>query len=384
MIKDKLPSLNFIDVFCGAGGLSCGLEMAGHRCLLGVDQDKYAMETFAKNHLHASAYCGDIRLLDQKKIKALTRGQKIHAVVGGPPCQGFSTVGTGNPKDSRNSLFLEFVRIVKVTKPEFVVIENVTGLLAKKNEQTLKNIFTCFRKLGYFLDVQVMEAQKYGVAEKRRRTIIIGSKKSKDIFFPTPSHEIYKKGNFVSALTVGDVLYDLKTKSGLVFNHDIKSAALKNELELKRLKCIPAGSGIRYKKDELKFLPKALRLGVNWNTIREQRFRQTKYFRLDPKKPAPTIMTHRHSYYHPKEHRFLTAREAARLQSFPNDFEFVGPVSAQWRQIGNAVPPLLGKSIGKVLAEMSALNQNNKPLSESQKTSIQKRILENRGKAFVY
>jgi DNA (cytosine-5)-methyltransferase 1 len=384
MVKGKLPSLNFVDIFCGAGGLSCGLEMAGHRCLLGVDQDKYAMETFAKNHHEASSYCGDIRALSLSKIKELTKGKEIHAVVGGPPCQGFSTVGTGNPKDSRNSLFLQFVRIVKLTKPQFIVIENVTGLLAKKNENTLKSIFECFKKLGFHLDVQVMQAQNYGVAEHRRRTIIIGSRKDQEILFPLPTHDCFRANKFRPAVCVSDVLYDLEAKKNLVYNHDKKSAALKNELELKRLKCIPAGAGIRYQKDEEKYLPKPLRLGIDWKNLKENRFRQTKYFRLDPKKPSPTIMTHRHSYYHPKEHRYLTAREAARLQSFPNNFEFCGPVSAQWRQIGNAVPPLLGKSLGIALAEMCLMAPPKNTSRRDHKALIQKRILENRGKAFVY
>ena len=132
MAKKSAHCLNFIDVFSGAGGLSCGLEMAGHKCLLGVDFDQHAINTFAKNHKHAQTYCGDITKLSTKMLKELTAGQKIHAVVGGPPCQGFSTAGAGNPKDSRNKLFLEFVRVVKVTKPNFIVMENVTGIVAKK------------------------------------------------------------------------------------------------------------------------------------------------------------------------------------------------------------------------------------------------------------
>ena len=131
----KNSPFNFIDVFAGAGGLSCGMEMAGMTCLLGIDADKHAMQTFAHNHKNAEAYCGDVSKLTQAHIKHLTKDQKIHAVVGGPPCQGFSTVGPGNPNDQRNTLFRQFVRIVRSTNPTFVVIENVTGILAKKNEK---------------------------------------------------------------------------------------------------------------------------------------------------------------------------------------------------------------------------------------------------------
>jgi DNA (cytosine-5)-methyltransferase 1 len=376
--------LKFVDVFAGAGGLSCGLEMSGMECILGVDSNKYAMETFNTNHKKADVYCGDITKLTNKKIKELTKNEKVHAVVGGPPCQGFSTVGTGNPNDVRNTLFLEFVRIVKLLRPEFVVIENVTGLLAKKNEKILLNIFKKFQTLGYNLDVQVMSSEKYGVPEKRRRTIIIGSKINQNPIFPKITHDLIMAQSYRPAITVGDVLEDIKTKKGHFLNHDIAAAQLRNSLEKKRLARIPEGKGIRYEKDEQKFFTKSLKLGVNWAELRENRFRQTKYFRLDREKPSPTIMTHRHSYYHPFENRYLTQREAAKLQSFPNDFEFKGPVSAQWKQIGNAVPPLLGKAIGKALLKMFK-NPDKKLFANNKKTKCTNTAINQvREKAFVY
>ncbi|MFW5871888.1 MAG: DNA cytosine methyltransferase, partial [bacterium] len=128
MKKQKL-SLSFIDLFCGAGGLSRGLEMAGHKCLLGVDFDKHAINTFAHNHKNAEAYCGDICDLKDTKLKNILKNQRVDMVVGGPPCQGFSTVGLGNPNDTRNKLFREFCRLVKTLEPSYVVIENVTGIL---------------------------------------------------------------------------------------------------------------------------------------------------------------------------------------------------------------------------------------------------------------
>ncbi len=350
MTKNK-STLNFIDLFSGAGGLSNGLEQAGLKCLLGIDLDKFAIETFKANHRHANTYCGSITDLTEKKLLELTNGQTIHAVVGGPPCQGFSTVGIGDPKDQRNLLFREFIRVVKILTPQFIIIENVTGLLAKKNEKTIQAIFKLFSDLGYNLDVKVMSAEDYGVPERRRRTIFIGSKINNTIIFPTP---------FASApVTVGQALKNLKAKSGKIFNHDIDKATVKSELDNKRIAHIPEGKGIRYETDEHNYLPKKLFLGINWKTIPENRLRQTKYQRLDRKKPSPTIMTHRHNYFHPTENRYLTQREAAALQSFPNDFVFQGTLSAQWRQIGNAVPPLLGKALGVALLSMFK-NQDKK------------------------
>ncbi|PIK15868.1 DNA cytosine methyltransferase [Halobacteriovorax sp. JY17] len=376
--------LNFIDVFAGAGGLSCGLELAGMKCVLGIDANKHAMDTFARNHKHAETYCGDITKLAKKDLLEKLKGNHVHVVVGGPPCQGFSTVGLGNPDDMRNTLFLEFCRIVRTTMPYFVVIENVTGLLAKKNEKTLQNIFKKFKTLGYDMEVQVMSSQNYGVPEKRRRTILIGTRVNTDITFPKHTHDTIIAKTLRNSMTVGDAFKNLKTKSGKLFNHDIEQAKIKSKIDLKRLKRIPEGKGIRYEADEKKYFTPSLKLGVDWVNLRENRFRQTKYQRLDRSLPSPTIMTHRHSYYHPVEHRYLTQREAAALQSFPNDFEFMGPLSAQWRQIGNAVPPLMAKAIGKSLKSMYKSYLEQRDSKVTKKSNTKQKIEYVREKAFVY
>lgn len=376
LMSKKLSTLNFIDLFSGAGGLSCGLEQAGLNCVLGVDMDKFAIETFKYNHHNAQTFCGSVVDLNQAKIKELIGDTTIHAVVGGPPCQGFSTVGIGDPKDKRNFLFREFIRIVKITNPLYVVIENVTGLLAKKNEKTLESIFKIFIKMGYTLDVQVLSAEEYGVPEKRRRTIIIGSKINDEIVFPNKVEHVK---------TVGDALKILKGKTKNYLNHDIEAAQIKNELDRLRIAHIPEGRGIRYEKDEKDFFKsKKLKLNVNWKELRENRFRQTKYQRLDRSKPSPTIMTHRHNYFHPTENRYLTQREAALIQSFPLDFEFHGTLSAQWRQIGNAVPPLLGKVIGETILAMYESSVNSNKTNKKKTRNAKDIVLNVRKKAFHY
>ncbi|HLE11723.1 MAG: hypothetical protein A2504_15505 [Bdellovibrionales bacterium RIFOXYD12_FULL_39_22] len=373
-------SLNFIDLFSGAGGMSCGLEMAGLNCLLGVDFDKKAIETFKKNHKKAQSYCGDINKLTNEMVDKFLGGETVHAVVGGPPCQGFSTVGRGNPDDKRNSLFLQFVRIVKHTKPLFVVIENVTGLVARKNEDTLHSIFDCFAELGYKLDFKVVEAQQYGVPERRKRTIIVGSRVNNDIILPIPTHENNYK-------TVGEALRNLKATDTIIYNHEVDKAKVVSERDRSILKHIPEGRGIRYQKDEEAYLrPKGLSMGVDWQTLKENRFRQTKFQRLDSKTISPTIMTSRGSYYHPKEDRYLTAREAAAIQSFPNDFVFTGSLASQWRQIGNAVPPLLARAIGNALLSMY---EKSNPQEHSKKRTLSAEdtkvnIAEVRNRAFIY
>lgn len=365
---------NFIDLFSGAGGLSCGLEMAGFNCLLGVDFDKFAMQTFAKNHKHAKTYCGNIKDLHLKKINDLISSKKIHMIVGGPPCQGFSTVGKGNPKDQRNVLFMEFCRIVKQLSPDFVVMENVTGLVAKKNEKTLLLIFKIFSNMGYQLDVKILCAHHYGVPENRKRTIIIGSKITDKIEFP-------KASNLLTPVTVGETFKALYRHKNLI-NHDEKSSQISSLLDQKRIKHIPEGKSIRYEEDEEKYLKGNLKLNIDWDKLPENRLRQAKYQRLNSKLPSPTIMTHRHNYFHPTKDRYLTPREAASLQSFPFDFEFIGPVSSQWRQIGNAVPPLLAKAIGKAILKMY---KNKKNLVEKNKTQkVQDKVESIRKNAFIY
>ena len=334
--------LKFIDLFSGCGGFSAGLEMAGHKCLLGVDFDEAAVKSFARNHPKAHALHMDIRKLTKTKLQKLIDFDQVDMVVGGPPCQGFSTVGKGDVDDQRNALFQQFVRIVRLTNPKVILFENVTGMLAKKNEFILRRIFRSFEKLGYIMDAQVMSADLYGVPSRRRRTIIMGTKGTLPAF-PAPTH-----GQNKHLVSVQKAFKQL-SKYKKLQNHNLESAKIANKLDEKRLQHIPAGAGIRYEKDEKAYLPKRLRYNINWNEINEKRFRQTRLQRVPLDGPAPTILTSRTMYYHPIEARYLTAREAACLQSFPYNFIFEGSTTAQFRQIGNAVPPLLAKSLGEQL-----------------------------------
>lgn len=352
-----MKKLNFIDVFSGCGGLSYGLEKAGMNCLLGIDFNKDAIESFKLNHKNAETFCGDVGKLSNKKLKEIVGDNKVHFVVGGPPCQGFSTVGKGNSEDPRNYLFMEFVRIVKELNPDGVLIENVTGLLAKKNELVLRRIFSIFEKQGYELEARVMSADEYGVPEKRRRTIIVGTKKGLNFTFPLPTHG--ERGS-KKTMTVGDALKGIPKRSSY---NELKTAEIKNELDKKRLEHIPEGCGIRYKRDEEAYLPKKLRYDVDWEKLSENRFRQTRLQRLSRSAPSFTILTSRTMYYHPTEARYLTPREAATIQSFPVDFEFFGSVTSVWKQIGNAVPVGLAQALGEQLQK--AYNTKAKSKSDS-------------------
>jgi DNA (cytosine-5)-methyltransferase 1 len=328
--------------------------MSGFKCLLGIDQDKTAIETFKLNHKYAQAIAGDIRKISTESIKELIGNQKVSLICGGPPCQGFSTIGQNNKEDERNFLFWEFVRFVEAFNPDYILMENVTGLLAKKNEDTLKTIINCFTGLGYTIDVKVLSAHHYGVPEKRRRTIFLGNKFGVVNIYPEQLFKNSEKEytNLPLARTVEWAFKNLCEVNGKVFNHDLGSAQIPNEIEKKRLQFIPEGKSVRYKKDEVAYLPKELWFDVDWENLHEERFREAKLNRLSRNSCSGTINTNRTSYYHPIENRYLTAREAAAIQSFPPDYVFSGTLTQQWRQIGNAVPPLLAKAIGEAILKL--------------------------------
>ena len=361
----------FIDLFSGAGGLSCGFEKAGLTCLAGIDFLKPAIETFKKNHKNAIGIDGDIRKILIKDFKKKIKNQKVNIICGGPPCQGFSTIGPGDAKDSRNHLFLGFVRFVKELKPEIIVLENVTGLLAKKNIKTLQSIFNCFEELGYDLNARVLSSHHYGAPQIRRRVILIGNRiKIENIY---PQKKFSNVGEISSKLqlprTVSWAFKNLINFKNKSFNHNIETASIKSELEISRISHVPEGKSIRYERDEKKFLPKKLWFNHDWSEIGEKRFREAKFARLDRSKPSPTIVTGSRMYYHPIENRYLTTREAASLQSFPAEFEFFGSITSQWTQIGNAVPPLMAEAIGDAVKKM--LKNKKKKIKKNKQTNIE-------------
>ena len=363
----------FIDLFSGAGGMSCGLEMAGFECLLGVDSDPIAIQTFQLNHKNAETIVGDLREISVETIQQAIGKQKIDLICGGPPCQGFSTIGQNNHQDQRNFLFWEFLRIIKSLKPDYVIMENVTGLLSRKNEVTLNVILESFTQIGYKVDIKVLSAHHYGVPEKRRRTILLANRFQVKNLYP----EILFS-NEEEARTVAWALENLITDQGDIFNHDIEQAQITNSLEKKRLSYIPEGGSVRYEKDQKKYLPPELWFDINWEQLLERRFREAKLRRLDRATSAGTINTSRTTYYHPTENRYLTAREAAAIQSFPANFIFCGTVTQQWRQIGNAVPPLMAKAIGQGILNLDQQKENMETTIEIPK------IDEIRAEAFTY
>lgn len=361
MKKSTDNNLTCIDLFCGAGGLSYGLHMAGIKTVLGIDFDQAAIDTFNKNKL-GNGIVADIEKITSDRIIRLCK-QKVDLVVGGPPCQGFSLSGFRDESDKRNRLYQAFVRIVRDIKPRGFVLENVPGLVSLFDGRAKDSIVSEFSNLGYTVVYKILIASEYGVPQHRKRVVFVGLK-DKTFQFPTATHfENPSNKKQRKMVSCSDALRDLPPLSDVsdlgaevqdyaaepdceyqremrrgstaVFNH---IAARHSEKVRSIIAQVPPGGNY-------KSLPEALRSVRNFHVA---------WTRFPECEPSPTIDTgHRH-HFHYKECRVPTVRECARLQSFPDSFHFTGNKTQQFRQVGNAVPPLLAFALGQALKE--ALN----------------------------
>lgn len=316
---NPMPSkLTFVDLFSGAGGISKGFELAGLQGVCGMDWFEAAGKTYRRNFHHPFVE-GDIKQPSVKKefydniIKQLGK-KKVNIVAGGFPCQGFSMAGNRIVDDPRNSLYKEMLDIVINLQPDYVVCENVVGLRSMLGGKVEEMIIEDFKNAGYEMNVTILRAADYYVPQKRDRVIFIGNKIGKKNFHPKPllTPAEYK--------TTGEAIKDLmKIKPNESFNHvptNHRADMSERMLALEEGKSLYKGYSDAWKK-------------CPWN------------------EPSCTIKeNHGGVNVHPKLGRVLTAREMARIQSFPDNFIFEGPKNKQLVQLGNAVPPLLSKAIG--------------------------------------
>ena len=349
-------TINVIDLFCGAGGLSYGFENAGCKILLGIDNDAMALETFKANHHGAQAICGDITEIGyEKDIIPRLNGQKIDVVVGGPPCQGFSLSGFRNFDDPRNKLYLSYMRLVQEIQPRAFIIENVPGLVGLFGGKVKDNILARFTEMGYNVQYRILCAADYGVPQNRKRVVFVGLKSGENVFsYPAVTSEKVtcamalsdmpslenELGTEVQAYPIpaqNEYQRLMRAQSTELFNH---IAATHSEKVQHIISLVPDGGNY-------KDLPDDYRHSRNFHVA---------WTRFASDKPAPTIDTgHRH-HFHYRYNRVPTVRECARIQSFPDRFHFLGNKSQQFRQVGNAVPPLMAYAIAKEL--IKALQEN--------------------------
>jgi len=384
--------VKFIDLFAGAGGLSCGLEMAGFQAILANELVEQYAETYRKNNPDVQLIIGDVRKvceLDLKQQLNLKTGE-LDLLAGGPPCQGFSVnAPVRTLDDERNHLFKDFLRVAAVLQPKVILIENVTGIVQLGKGTVVEQIYNALQSLGYSVAHRILFAGHYGVPQMRFRTIFIGIRQSnKAIKFPQPTHNASAVANFAGSkelcfditplfasslrqhTTVWDAISDLpliesgsrnemldyakdpqneyqsnlRENSYKVWNH---SCANLGKLNLERLKYIPQGGSWRDIPYDL--LPAGMK--------RARRSDHTKrYGRLHPDTLCSTVLTkcdpHWGSFFHPTQDRVISVREAARIQSFPDHYKFTGSVTQQYEQVGNAVPPLMAKAIGESIKSM--------------------------------
>lgn len=379
----------FVDLFAGAGGFGLGFQLSGFFTpLCSVEKDLWAVETLLANNKHSIIH-GDITKISSKSAILACCPIKPDVIIGGPPCQGFSNAGKRDPLDPRNALFHYFVKWVSVLKPKVFVMENVAGLLARKNtegENVIDIIRKAFTKEGYTCQIWSLNALDYGVPQMRQRICIVGNRKGVEITSPNKTHSIDPKEGKLPVVTVWDAIGDLpqiragegkdfmsydcgvrndyqrmcRKDSQGVYNH----VAMKHTKRLvNRFQQILEGCTLESLPDELKVRKR------NGKGILSESFYSSNYRRIEPNSVSFTIPASFYStFIHPFIPRNITAREAARIQSFPDWYIFKGKRTqvsskllsvlgkeeenhlSQYNQIGNAVPPLMAKAVAERIA----------------------------------
>ena len=339
-----------IDLFSGVGGLSLGFEKAGFEVVLANEYDESIAKSYKENHKLVKMIVGDITKLNLKEAFC-DYINTIDVVIGGPPCQGFSQKGKRKSiNDERNFLFKHFVSVVELVKPKYFVMENVPNLLTSEKGYFRKELEELFQKLGYTVNTSILNASDFGVPQNRKRAIIIGKKGESLLDFPVPS---------LSKISIWDAISDLaflesgegedvqkyrldaesfyqkqmRKNSTALYNH---VATKHSAVALERLELIPPNSGKEYLPKE--HITKSIYSGT-WSRMNKEEQSVTITTRFDTPSSG--------KFSHPYLNRAITVREAARLQSFPDDFRFIGTKTSQMKQVGNAVPPLLARALAE-------------------------------------
>lgn len=313
-VSSSKSKYNFVDLFSGAGGLSLGFKQAGFNKIFSIEIDNDASETIRKNFPESYHFEGKIEDLSDGDIKKIVGDKIIHIVCGGPPCQGFSVAGLRNPHDPRNQLFKEFVRIVNILQPWYIVLENVPGILTMQNGEVYQEIIRQFGEAGYEnMSVRILEAATFGVPQLRTRAVFVGNRFGNKNPYP---QEQFSKENYIPIEKALDDLKDAPRDPSI--NHEWTNHSKKMQ---ERISKVPPGGSL-------------------YDTFRDAWKRQHKGV------PSMTAKeNHGGVHIHYEKNRVISARELARLQTFPDDFIFAGSMKRAYWQIGNAVPYILAKNI---------------------------------------
>ena len=318
-----------ISLFAGGGGMTLGARAAGFKTLFATDIERSSAETFAHNFPEVPYFHGDIRRLTRDHLLNYLKDESVDLVVGGPPCQGFSTIGDQNPADARNGLFWCFVRVVDWLKPNCFLMENVNYLRTQYGGRYEQEIVAAFERLGYKVWVTTLNAADFGVPQIRKRVFFFGTKLKQNFAWPEPTHGTDE----VPHTSVWSAISDLRSASVSIPNHTFLNHG---DVVVSRYKLIPEGGRMPPPSE----LPEE---------IRRKNFGNT-YKRLHRNKPSLTLVPGNNAFpVHPIENRSLSAREAARLQTYSDTHIFMGSRAEQCKLVGNAVPPLLAEKVATAI-----------------------------------
>jgi DNA (cytosine-5)-methyltransferase 1 len=370
-------SRRVLDVFCGSGGLSYGFEQTGDFVTtFGIDLLADRVETFMGNHAHATGLAGDVRETSLQDVHRMAG--ELDVVVGGPPCQGFSSIRPFRnltEGDPRNSLGEHYVLALHQLQPNWFVFENVVGILTHEEGTRLYALLEGLRGAGYSVDWRVVNAAMFGVPQNRERVVIVGNRLGIEFLWPQPTHRLDHKSMAGSrpevirtlpifsvglddAVTLMDAIDDLPPVAAgeQVFDYDKPPRTKYQELMRSGARKLSLHRATNHSQKMLEIIRHA---GANISALPKGMVSSgfsSCYSRLDPDKPSTTLTVNfvhpaSNRCIHPFQHRALTPREGARIQSFPDRFEFSGTSAQIVKQIGNAVPPLLGQRIAESIVE---------------------------------
>lgn len=347
-----------IEVFSGPGGMGLGANKAGIDVKLAIEKNSYAAQTYLVNHKNTSVVVDSVENIQNFSFK---RDKSPLIIFGGPPCQGYSNSNrkTRSSENPMNWLFQEFIRIAKLNNPDWILIENVPGLKNMEKGFFLEKICDQLHKIGYTPSLSILNAADFGVPQRRERLFIVGSKDGIAFEFP--------KGDFINNhVTVEEALSDLPSllNGSLEPSLKYKHKAISEYAKLVRGRLRKSTQNFVSKNSETvlkryKHIPQ----GGNWQNIPLELMSNYKdpsrchhgiYRRLESHKPAMVISNYRKSMLiHPTEDRGLSVREAARLQSFPDNYKFIGPLVHIQQQVGDAVPPILAEAVFNKIMELN-------------------------------
>lgn len=343
------------DLFAGAGGMTLGAKLAGINVVAAVENDPHAIATYEANHKEVTLFPNDVR--EWKDFPKTSKGD-VKILFGGAPCQGFSTSNqrTRNSANEENWLFTEFLRVAEAWEPEWLVFENVKGVAETESGAFLDLILLAIAEKGYTTNHAFLQAMDFGVPQRRTRLFIIGSRSGKKAKFP--------KGKKGAAPTVWEAISDLPVLANGAATDTLPYRTEPETPYQKRMRgsqkqCLNnlVSRNFDYVLERYRHIPQ----GGNWEDIPDHLMRNYAdktnchtgiYLRLQEDKPSVVIGNFRKNMLiHPRQDRGLSVREAARLQSFPDDYEFKGLMGFQQQQVGNAVPPLLAKAVFKAVID---------------------------------